>query len=134
MSQKAIKEADGKLMMAKWMPEFGFPGMSCGNVVKITSETNLEQLDKENPWLLKQNLVAKPDQLIKRRGKGDMLKLDAPWAEIKTWVQKKMGVEVDVEGTKGVLRSFIVEPFCAHTQDTGESPSAPPLHTYKQYL
>lgn len=69
-----------------------------------------------NPWLQDTKLVAKPDQLIKRRGKGGLLLLDATWDEVVAWVGERMGREVTVDGVTGTLSTFFVEPFHPHPQ------------------
>ncbi|KAI5297004.1 hypothetical protein KEM56_005156, partial [Ascosphaera pollenicola] len=74
--------------------------------------------EKSFPWLLDPaaRFVAKPDQLIKRRGKSGLLALNVTWDEAKAWVAQRAAKEINVEGTKGVLRTFLVEPFVKHEQ------------------
>ena len=67
-------------------------------------------------WLAKEKLVAKPDQLIKRRGKGGLLLLNANWANVHDWIKERAGSQVTIDGVSGTLRSFIVEPFVPHKQ------------------
>ncbi len=67
-----------------------------------------------NPWVSSSRLVVKPDQLIKRRGKSGLLLLNATWEDAKAWVNARVNTEVDVDGVKGVLDVFIVEPFVPH--------------------
>merc|ERR1712000_758517 len=62
--------------------------------------------------------VAKPDQLIKRRGKSGLLALNKSWAEAKAWVAERARKEQQVEHTTGLLTQFLVEPFVPHPQDT----------------
>lgn len=50
----------------------------------------------QHPWLLNKKLVVKPDQLIKRRGKGGLLKLDITWKEVKFWISERAGKEFEV--------------------------------------
>ncbi|KAI5295008.1 glutathione synthetase ATP-binding domain-like protein [Ascosphaera atra] len=78
----------------------------------------LDAAETTYPWLLAPgtSLVAKPDQLIKRRGKSGLLCLNKSWAECRAWIEERAGKEIDVEGTKGVLRYFLVEPFVPHKQ------------------
>jgi hypothetical protein len=58
--------------------------------------------------------VVKPDQLIKRRGKSGLLLLNATWEQAKAWITERMGSDVVVDGVRGVLSVFIVEPFLPH--------------------
>ncbi len=43
-----------------------------------------------------QSLVAKPDQLIKRRGKLGLIKVKASLEEVKQWVAERMGKDQEV--------------------------------------
>jgi hypothetical protein len=63
-------------------------------------------------------LVAKPDQLIKRRGKSGLLALNKTWPEAKAWVAERAGKAQKVEHVEGVLRQFLVEPFVPHPDGT----------------
>jgi ATP citrate (pro-S)-lyase len=80
----------------------------------------LDQAEITYPWLLHQDakFVAKPDQLIKRRGKSGLLALNKSWPEAKAWVAERAGKAQKVEHTEGVLRQFLVEPFVPHPADT----------------
>jgi hypothetical protein len=79
----------------------------------------LDQAEATYPWLLQSGakFVAKPDQLIKRRGKSGLLCLNKPWAEARAWVAQRAGKVQKVENTHGVLRHFLVEPFVPHKQE-----------------
>jgi succinyl-CoA synthetase beta subunit len=83
-------------------------------------EDVLNQAEVTYPWLLQEGakFVAKPDQLIKRRGKSGLLALNKTWPEAKAWVAARAGKEQQVEHVTGVLRQFLVEPFVPHPQDT----------------
>ena len=64
-----------------------------------------------------QPLVVKPDQLIKRRGKLGLIKVNASLAEVKQWVGERLGKDQKIGKATGKLRSFIIEPFVAHKQE-----------------
>lgn len=91
----------------------------------------LDQAEITYPWLLHQDtkFVAKPDQLIKRRGKSGLLALNKTWAEARAWIAERAGKVQKVEHTEGVLRQFLVEPFVPHPADTEYyiNVSLPPL-------
>ena len=72
---------------------------------------------EEYGWLMTERLVVKPDQVIKRRGKAGLVGLNLTWQEVKQWITERMDREVLVGQVKGVLNSFIVEPFVPHEQD-----------------
>jgi hypothetical protein len=80
----------------------------------------LDQAEATYPWLLVpgSKFVAKPDQLIKRRGKSGLLALNKTWAEAKEWVAERAGKPQRVETVDGVLRQFLVEPFVPHPDGT----------------
>ena len=56
----------------------------------ITPDTQLPQ------WVHTSKLVAKPDQLIKRRGKSGLLLLNKEWDAAKQWIQERAGKQVQV--------------------------------------
>src|SRR5215475_10685223 len=127
MSAKAIREYDGKLLLAYWLlrspsliesdtsnskfvPQatkvahvtfdistlndisINNPSLAFSNHVQQT----LNILEQTHPWLLTDKLVAKPDQLIKRRGKSGLLLLNSDWQQVKDWITEKAGKEVKV--------------------------------------
>jgi ATP citrate (pro-S)-lyase len=61
-----------------------------------------------------QKLVVKPDQLIKRRGKLGLIKVNADFAAVKSWIEGHMGKDQIVGRATGKLRNFIIEPFIPH--------------------
>jgi ATP citrate (pro-S)-lyase len=80
----------------------------------------LDQAETTYPWLLAPDmrLVAKPDQLIKRRGKNGLLCLNKTWADARAWVKDRATKVQRVETTDGILRHFLVEPFVPHPDGT----------------
>lgn len=55
-------------------------------------ETNSITPDSNLPgWVFNTKLVAKPDQLIKRRGKAGLLALNKTWEEAKEWIAQRAG-------------------------------------------
>ena len=43
-----------------------------------------------------QKLVVKPDQLIKRRGKLGLIKVNATYDEVKAWLNERLGKDIKV--------------------------------------
>lgn len=136
MSAKAIFEADGKAILnyhltrapvikpsplptptkhnsPPRLASLSFPEDQDVNAV-------LDQAEITYPWLLHAGakFVAKPDQLIKRRGKSGLLALNKPWPEAKAWIAERAAKVQKVEHTEGVLRQFLVEPFVPHPDGT----------------
>ncbi|KAJ2249477.1 ATP citrate lyase subunit 1, partial [Coemansia sp. RSA 455] len=136
MSAKAIREYDGKLLLAHYLQQsptmattqptaaFAQPQTRLAQVnlsevnttdsddkISAAVEAALSRAEQLNPWLASTKLVAKPDQLIKRRGKSGLLLLNADWAQVKEWIRERAVKEVAVGEISGVLKTFLVEPF-----------------------
>jgi len=136
MSAKSILEADGKAILnyhltrAKVIKPSPLPAPTKHNppprLAMLHFPEDKEVMDVLNqaevtyPWLLQEGakFVAKPDQLIKRRGKSGLLALNKTWAEAKAWVAERAGKAQKVEHVEGVLRQFLVEPFVPHPANT----------------
>ncbi|KYK55303.1 putative ATP citrate lyase subunit 2 [Drechmeria coniospora] len=136
MSAKAILEADGKAILnyhltrAPVIKPSPLPKPTKHNApprlasLHFPEDANvgdiLNQAEVTYPWLLQPGakFVAKPDQLIKRRGKSGLLALNKAWPEAKAWIAERAGKEQKVEHTTGVLRQFLVEPFVPHPEGT----------------
>ncbi len=115
MAQKAIREADGKIMMARLLKEYTDGKYTVRNrFISVGPDTDLKKLPGKYKWLTKEKLVVKPDQLIKRRGKSKLLLLNADWKEVEKWIKVRMSKKVTVGKTTGILDHFIVEPFIPH--------------------
>jgi ATP citrate (pro-S)-lyase len=127
MSSKAIREYDAKLLLAYWLEraapvdshvklttDFVFPAPKVAQV-SWDPETNAITSDTQLPgWVFNTKLVAKPDQLIKRRGKAGLLALNKTWEEAKEWISARAGKPQKVESVTGTLSNFILEPFLPH--------------------
>lgn len=136
MSAKSILEADGKAILnyhltrAPVIKPTPLPPSSTHNPpTKLASlyfpedaaiSSVLDQAETTYPWLLARGakFVAKPDQLIKRRGKSGLLALNKTWSEARAWIEARAGKTQQVETVQGVLRQFLVEPFVPHPADT----------------
>jgi ATP citrate (pro-S)-lyase len=117
MAQKAIREADGKTLMARLLPEYAGSTYKIENrFISVGPDTDLKKLPQKYKWLAKEKLVVKPDQLIKRRGKSKLLLLGANWRQAEKWIRERMKKPVTVGAVTGVLEHFIVEPFVPHRE------------------
>lgn len=147
MSAKAVREYDGKLLLAHWLHRAPVPTTSSDSGSKFIQPTTrlahisidtsllndkaqfdqhvrstLDQLEVNHPWLLTHKLVAKPDQLIKRRGKSGLLLLNADWAEARQWIEKHAAKDVLVSvcvyfllpGGKSLFFSFFMHYGALH--------------------
>jgi len=136
MSAKSILEADGKAILnyhltrAPVIKPTPLPPSATHNAPSRLASLHfpanedvknvLDQAEVKYPWLLQSGskFVAKPDQLIKRRGKAGLLCLNKSWSECREWIQGRAGKSQRVETVDGILRQFLVEPFVPHAQDT----------------
>ncbi|KAK7683014.1 hypothetical protein QCA50_013686 [Cerrena zonata] len=131
MSAKPIREYDAKLLLAYWLErappvdqnaqiktKLSFPSPKVAQI-SWDPETNTITPDSQLPgWVFNTKLVAKPDQLIKRRGKAGLLALNKTWDEAKEWISQRAGKPQKVESVTGTLNNFIVEPLLPHPSDT----------------
>jgi len=125
MSVKPIREHTGKSLLHRWLGEFSGgshnypnPGvLVCPQVLDRTSGQTWESLVDANPWLKEQQLVAKPDQLIKRRGKAGLIAVNKNFDEAKAWVMERMCKDQKVEAVTGQLTHFLIEPMIPHKQE-----------------
>jgi ATP citrate (pro-S)-lyase len=118
MAQKAIREADGKNMIARLLKEYTNGTYTIENkFISIGPDTDLKKLSTTYKWLTKEKLVVKPDQLIKRRGKSKLLLLNTDWKDAEKWIKERMNKPVTVGTVTGILDHFIVEPFIPHNEN-----------------
>lgn len=136
MSAKSILEADGKAILTYHLTRAPVikptplpPAATHNPAPRLASlhfpedadvKSVLDQAEVTYPWLLAKDakFVAKPDQLIKRRGKSGLLALNKTWAEARDWIAARAGKVQRVETVDGVLRQFLVEPFVPHPPNT----------------
>jgi ATP citrate (pro-S)-lyase len=118
MAQKAIREADGKRMIARLLKDYTNGKYTIDDTfVTVGPDTDLKKLPATYKWLTKEKLVVKPDQLIKRRGKSKLLLLNANWRDVEKWINERMKKPVTVGTVTGILDHFIVEPFVPHKEN-----------------
>jgi ATP-citrate lyase beta-subunit len=122
MAKKAIREYDAKRMMSRGLPEIsGGRFVYEARLALVSPETDLGALPEKEPWLLTEQLVVKPDQLFGKRGKNNLLLLNADWESAKRWIGERMNKEVTIRQTTGqttgVLTHFLIEPFVPHGKE-----------------
>lgn len=54
--------------------------------------------------------------MIKRRGKLGLIAVNKKFAEVKEWVNARMGKDQKIGNAVGKLRTFIIEPFIPHKE------------------
>jgi len=93
MSAKAIREIDGKQLLSKHIK---YDKLAPNPIASVTKSTSLQELARHNPFLMRDRLVVKPDQLIKRRGKLGLIKVNADFNGVAQWLGGMMGKEIQV--------------------------------------
>ena len=58
--------------------------------------------------------MVKPDQLIKRRGKLGLIKVNIDLQGAKDFIQENLNKEIKIGNTIGKLKHFIIEPYINH--------------------
>ena len=115
MAQRGIREYHGKKMMAKYWSEY-FKDLEKyeGKAALVDPKTTVDDLAKRNPWLKKEKLVVKPDQLIGKRGKHNLILLNATFEQARKWIEDRMNKEITIGKVTGKLSHFLIEPFVPH--------------------
>ena len=118
MAQRGIREYHGKKLIAKYWSEY-FKGLEKyeGKVALIDPKTIMDDLVKQNPWLKKEKLVVKPDQLFGKRGKQKLILLNATFEEARNWIKERMNKEITIGKVTDKLSHFLVEPFVPHDKN-----------------
>ena len=118
MAQRGIREFHGKKLMEKYWSEY-FNGLKKyeGKIALINPETTMDDLAKKNPWLNEKKLVVKPDQLIGKRGKHNLILLDATFDEVKNWINERMNRAITIGKVTDKLTHFLIEPFVPHEKN-----------------
>ncbi|TRM59576.1 citrate synthase-like protein [Schizophyllum amplum] len=135
MSSKPIREYDAKLLLSYFLtrapaPSKSYPPLSASytpNAFPVAQAAQIswdEQAGTTVPaasalpaWAHSSKLVAKPDMLIKRRGKAGLLCLNKGLDESLGWINERAGKPCKVESTTGLLTNFIIEPFLPHPSE-----------------
>src|SRR4030066_1506294 len=133
MAHKAIREADGKSMLARLFKDYSNGKYEIPDkYVAVGPETDMAQLPTKHKWLTTEKLVVKPDQLRKRRGKNKLILVGANYDQSKEWIKEKSKGPITIhgkfdangkpadKGTVGQLTHFIIEPMIPHN-DSDES-------------
>ncbi|CAN8072582.1 unnamed protein product [Agarophyton chilense] len=135
MARKKIREYDGKRLVTRRLKKA--KGIKLGGAAKHTCSTFIsaaqvsqaklkafsapqvfyENLAEQHPWLLTSKLVVKPDMLFGKRGKNNLVLLNADYKAAQTFINKRMGNEIEVSGVKGVLTTFLIETFVPHQHE-----------------
>lgn len=118
MAQRGIREYDAKSMLAKYWQEYISKDFKyAGKLALVDPDTDMDKLAQKLPWLKKEKLVVKPDQLFGKRGKHGLILLNASFDEAKKWIKQRMKKETLVGKVTGELTHFLIEPFTPHKNE-----------------
>ncbi len=117
MAQKNIYEYDAKMLLASQLPKY-YPEFKYHNKVAIVlNDTDINQLILEEPWIESEQVVIKPDQLFGKRGKANLILLDANCDEMKQFCIENLDRVCEIGNIRGELKRLIVEPFIPHEKE-----------------
>ena len=117
MAQKNIYEYDAKKLLASQLPKY-YPEFEYHNKLAIAlCDTDLNQLILEEPWIESEKVVVKPDQLFGKRGKANLLLLDATCEEMKQFCLENLDRVCEIGEVKGRLKRLLIEPFIPHEKE-----------------
>jgi len=117
LAQKNIYEYDAKQLLATQLPKY-YPEFNYHNkLVVIDCDTDLEKAISENPWVQSEKVVVKPDQLFGKRGKANLILLDANCDEMKDFCYSNLDRVCEIGNVRGELKRLLVEPFVPHEKE-----------------
>eukprot|EP00850_Spirogloea_muscicola_P002313 SM000009S23442 [mRNA] locus=s9:55:3600:+ [translate_table: standard] len=116
MARKKIREFDSKRLLAAHLRRLAGLHLSIHSA-QVTADTDFEQLENSEPWLNTTRLVVKPDMLFGKRGKSGLVALNLDLAGVAAFVKERLGKEVEMNGCRGPITTFIVEPFVPHEDE-----------------
>lgn len=110
MARVKIREFDAKKLLLENLKQ-EYKG------ALIDPSTNLETLPQQHPWLAKEKLVIKPDQLFGKRGKLGLVLLDADFNQIKEYLRQHLNKEITIRNVTDDLTHFLIEPYVKHEKE-----------------
>ena len=117
MAQKNIYEYDAKKILANELPKY-YSNFNYHNKLEIIDcETDIDKLIEKNPWIKNEKVVIKPDQLFGKRGKANLILLNAGCDEMKQFCIDNLEKECIIGNVQGELERFLVEPYVLHEKE-----------------
>eukprot|EP01025_Chloroclados_australasicus_P012966 TRINITY_DN16198_c2_g1_i1.p2 TRINITY_DN16198_c2_g1~~TRINITY_DN16198_c2_g1_i1.p2 ORF type:complete len:449 (-),score=77.29 TRINITY_DN16198_c2_g1_i1:310-1581(-) len=116
MARKKIREYDSKRLLRQYFERLSGTELPIQSV-QVTQSSDFVTLLNENAWMRTAKLVVKPDMLFGQRGKHDLLGLDLTFTEAENFVRERMNRQVEVRGCKGLVNTFLIEPFVPHSSE-----------------
>ena len=81
------------------------------NYAPVENLEDLERIETNETWALKQQLLSKFDHLGKRGANSGLITVNSNWNEVKDFVKKFTNKKFMVGGTMGKLKTFLGSPF-----------------------
>ena len=117
LAQKNIYEYDAKRLLARELPKY-YPEFNYHNKLAVAEcDTDIEQLIKKNPWIGTEKVVVKPDQLFGKRGKANLLLLDANCDQMKQFCNDNLDRVCEIGEIRGQIKRLLIEPFIPHRKE-----------------
>jgi ATP-citrate lyase beta-subunit len=116
MAQKSIYEAAAKTLIASELPKYYPDWKYHNNLAIVDLNTDIKKI-LELPWVKQGKVVCKPDQLFGKRGKANLILLNADSTQLKDFISKKLGSTPEIGKLKGKLERLLVEPFIPHEKE-----------------
>ncbi|HAF70441.1 MAG: ATP-citrate synthase (ATP-citrate (Pro-S-)-lyase)(Citrate cleavage enzyme) [Acetothermia bacterium 64_32] len=118
MAQRGIREYHGKAILHRnWADYFGAEFRYPFRAALVGPDTDLAGLQAKHPWLRKERLVVKPDQLFGKRGKHGLVQVDKTWEEVRAWIETHQEKRMKIGNVEGKLTHFLVEPYIPHAPE-----------------
>ncbi|KAE8023491.1 hypothetical protein FH972_009180 [Carpinus fangiana] len=116
MARKKIREYDSKRLLKEHFKRLSGKELPIKSA-QVTQSTDFNELAVKESWLLSTKLVVKPDMLFGKRGKSGLVALNLDLSQVSTFVNERLGKEVEMGGCRGPITTFIVEPFIPHNEE-----------------
>lgn len=110
MSRHKIREFDAKKLLLEQLKQ-EYKG------ILVDSSTSLEVLAQQNPWILQERLVIKPDQLFGKRGKLGLVLLNTDFQQVKEYLKQHLHKEITIGKATDKLTHFLIERHVPHDKE-----------------
>ncbi|EGG18733.1 putative ATP citrate synthase [Cavenderia fasciculata] len=116
MARKKIREYSSKSLLKQHLASLCNERLNLKMVQVQQGSLSLVELMTlpAHSWLQSTKLVVKPDMLFGKRGKNNLVLLNATVVEADQFIKERMGKSVTISGKTGPVTHFIVEPFVPH--------------------
>ncbi|KAI5061273.1 hypothetical protein GOP47_0023778 [Adiantum capillus-veneris] len=116
MARKKIREYDSKRLLREHLKRLAGITLDIYSA-QVTKDTDFDELVDKEPWLTSTRLVVKPDMLFGKRGKSGLVALNLQLADVVVFVKERLGKEIEMDGARAPITTFIVEPFIPHDEE-----------------